>query len=48
MSDLRVELVHTGQLPPDVLAQARALLDAVFAGDLTADDWEHCLGGAAR
>jgi aminoglycoside 2'-N-acetyltransferase I len=38
-------LGHTGQLPAEVLAQARALLDGVFAGELTADDWEHCLGG---
>ena len=45
MSDLRVDLLHTGQLPPEVLAQARALLHDVFAGDLTDDDWEHCLGG---
>ena len=45
MSDLRVDLLHTGQLPPEVLVQARALLDDVFAGDLTDDDWEHCLGG---
>lgn len=45
MSDLRVEVAHTGHLPPDVLAQARALLDAAFAGEMTDDDWEHCLGG---
>ena len=45
MTGRRVELVHTGVLAPEVLAQARALLDAVFAGELTADDWEHCLGG---
>ena len=45
MSDLRVQVGHTGQLPPPLLARARALLDDVFAGELTADDWEHCLGG---
>ena len=45
MSALRVEVAHTGQLPAEVLAAARALLDAVFAGELTDDDWEHCLGG---
>ena len=45
MSPVRVEVAHTGQLPADVLAAAQALLDAVFAGELTADDWEHCLGG---
>ena len=45
MSDRRLEVVHTGHLRPEVLAQARALLDAVFAGELTESDWEHCLGG---
>ena len=45
MTGLRVELHHTGLLAADVLAQARMLLDEVFAGELTADDWEHCLGG---
>jgi aminoglycoside 2'-N-acetyltransferase I len=45
VSSLRVELAHTGQLPPGALARARALLDAAFAGELTSDDWEHCLGG---
>jgi aminoglycoside 2'-N-acetyltransferase I len=45
VSGLRLEVVHTGHLPPDVLAQARVLLDAVFAGELTDSDWEHCLGG---
>ncbi len=45
MSALRVEVVHTGHLVPEDLAQGRALLDAVFDGELTADDWEHCLGG---
>ena len=43
--DVRVELVHTGALAPEVLARARALLEAVFDGELTDDDWEHCLGG---
>ena len=42
-----VELVvaHTGQLSGADLAAARALLEDVFAGELTDDDWEHCLGG---
>ena len=40
----RVEVVHTGQLPRAVLAQARGLLGDVF-DDLTPSDWEHCLGG---
>lgn len=38
-------LSHTGQLDPAVLAAARALLEQVFAGELTDEDWEHCLGG---
>ena len=38
-------VAHTGQLPPAVLSAARDLLDAVFRGELTGDDWEHCLGG---
>ncbi len=41
----RVEVAHTGQLPSEVLTRARALLDDVFAGELTDDDWEHCRGG---
>jgi aminoglycoside 2'-N-acetyltransferase I len=45
VSTSRVEVAHTGRLPPDALVAARALLDAVFAGELTDDDWEHCLGG---
>ena len=45
MSSPRLEVVHTGHLSPGVLAQARALLDAVFADALTESDWEHCLGG---
>ena len=45
VEEVRVEVAHTGQLPADVLATAQALLDAVFAGELTDDDWEHCLGG---
>jgi aminoglycoside 2'-N-acetyltransferase I len=36
---------HTADLDPGVLAAARALLDAVFAGEFTAEDWEHALGG---
>jgi len=38
-------LTHTGQLDPAVRAAARELLDQVFDGELTDDDWEHCLGG---
>lgn len=45
MSDVRVQVVHTGLLAPEVLVEARGLLDAAFAGELTDDDWAHCLGG---
>ena len=38
-------VAHTGQLPPDVLGAAHDLLERVFAGELTDEDWEHCLGG---
>ncbi|MEO6503376.1 MAG: GNAT family N-acetyltransferase [Jatrophihabitantaceae bacterium] len=38
-------LAHTGQLDPAVLTAAHQLLDEVFAGELTEQDWEHCLGG---
>ena len=43
MTDLVV--AHTGHVEPSVLSAARDLLDVVFAGELTDDDWEHCLGG---
>lgn len=36
---------HTADFTASVLAQARDLLDVVFAGDLTDHDWEHSLGG---
>lgn len=38
-------VAHTGQLEPAVLATARRLLEDVFEGELTDQDWEHCLGG---
>ena len=40
----RVELAHTGQLSPQAQRAAHGLLQEVF-DDLTAADWEHCLGG---
>lgn len=40
-----VSIAHTSDLDDPALAAARALLDDVFAGDLTDDDWEHTLGG---
>jgi aminoglycoside 2'-N-acetyltransferase I len=43
MTDLRT--AHTADLDPATLAAARELLDAVFAGEMTDQDWEHALGG---
>jgi aminoglycoside 2'-N-acetyltransferase I len=40
-----VRTAHTADLDPATLAQVRALLDAVFAGEFTEADWEHALGG---
>ncbi len=36
---------HTALLAPSELRAARALLDDVFAGEMTDADWEHALGG---
>lgn len=38
-------VAHTGQLDAAVRAAARDLLEEVFEGELTDDDWEHALGG---
>ena len=43
MADVRT--AHTAFLEPSVLRAARALLDDVFAGEMTDADWEHALGG---
>ena len=43
MADLL--LAHTSGLDRAALAEARALLEGVFAGDFAEDDWEHALGG---
>jgi aminoglycoside 2'-N-acetyltransferase I len=43
MAEIRV--AHTADLEQSVLAAARALLDDIFAGELTDHDWEHALGG---
>ncbi len=40
-----VRTAHTAYLEPSVGAAARALLDDVFAGEMTDADWEHALGG---
>ncbi len=43
MAELRV--AHTADLDPRTLLAARALLDEVFAPEMTDEDWEHALGG---
>ena len=40
-----VRTAHTADLNAATLAAARALLDDVFAGEITNDDWDHALGG---
>jgi len=40
-----VHSAHTADLDIPTLRAARALLDAVFEGDMTDHDWEHALGG---
>ena len=40
-----VRTAHTSELDAATLAAARALLEDVFAGELTEHDWEHALGG---
>jgi aminoglycoside 2'-N-acetyltransferase I len=36
---------RTAEIEPELLAQIRALLEEVFAGDFTEHDWQHALGG---
>ena len=43
MADVRT--AHTADLDAATLEAARALLDAVFEGDMSDQDWEHALGG---
>ena len=38
-------VAHTADLEPRTLLAARALLDDVFAPEMTDEDWEHALGG---
>jgi aminoglycoside 2'-N-acetyltransferase I len=40
-----MQLAHTSELDADTLTSARALLDEVFAPDMSDDDWDHALGG---
>ncbi len=40
-----LHIAHTADLDAAAIKAARALLDDVFAGEMTDDDWEHALGG---
>jgi aminoglycoside 2'-N-acetyltransferase I len=40
-----VRTAHTAELDHATLRAARALLDDVFVGEMTDQDWEHSLGG---
>ena len=40
-----IQVAHTADLDRSTLARARNLLDVVFEGEMTDDDWEHALGG---
>ncbi|GAA4840877.1 GNAT family N-acetyltransferase [Kitasatospora terrestris] len=42
---LVVRTVHTADLTPGERAEARRLMEDVFEGGLTPEDWDHCLGG---
>ena len=41
----RIQVAHTAELDRSTLTRARDLLDLVFDGEMTDDDWEHSLGG---
>jgi aminoglycoside 2'-N-acetyltransferase I len=40
-----LQIGHTAEIDPSVLAKARSLLDMVFEGEMSDHDWEHSLGG---
>ncbi len=42
---VEVRTAHTADVDRGTLDAARALLDAVFRGDMSDHDWEHALGG---
>ncbi|KOV95346.1 GNAT family N-acetyltransferase [Streptomyces sp. NRRL B-3648] len=42
---IRMRTAHTAALEAAELRDARALLDAAFDGDFSAEDWDHGLGG---
>ena len=37
--------VTKGDIAPDLAAEIRTLLDLAYAGDFSAEDWDHSLGG---
>ena len=43
-ANIRLQVGHTSEFDPTLLAAARNLLDDVF-DDMTDDDWDHSLGG---
>ena len=42
---MELVIAHTADLDAAALGAARSLLDGVFGDDMTAEDWEHALGG---
>jgi aminoglycoside 2'-N-acetyltransferase I len=42
---MRIRVAHTADVEPAVLDDARRLLDEAFDGDMSEEDWRHCLGG---
>jgi aminoglycoside 2'-N-acetyltransferase I len=40
-----VRTAHTADLGPATLRELRALLDEVFADEMTDEDWDHSIGG---
>jgi aminoglycoside 2'-N-acetyltransferase I len=40
-----LQIAHTSDISRPLLTAARDLLDFVFEGEMTDDDWEHSLGG---
>ncbi|WP_345749139.1 GNAT family N-acetyltransferase [Streptomyces sp. ODS28] len=45
MTEIRIRSAHTADLDAAVLKAARSLLDDVFEGGFSDDDWDHALGG---
>lgn len=43
--NLIYRLAHTWELEPSLLTRTRELLNLVFDGEMTDEDWDHCLGG---